>query len=86
MRARETQRAVWLHRDEKLVTLAEVQLLADFGRKDQPPAVPELNAKSFGVGHLTNIPHVQMIPTSRASWEYGWSAFPSCLLAISGAF
>lgn len=49
--ARKTQRAVWLHRDKKLVAFAEAQLLADLGGKHQASAVPELNAKRFGVGH-----------------------------------
>jgi hypothetical protein len=62
MWARETQRAVWLHRDEKLVTLAEVQLLAELSRKDQAPAVSELNVKGFGVGHVTSIPRVRWFP------------------------
>ena len=49
--ASETQRTICLYRDEKVVPLAEAQLLPELGWKDQASPVSELNVKRFTVGH-----------------------------------
>jgi hypothetical protein len=57
--AREAKRGVRLDRDNKLITLAEVQALADLGGKNDPTAASEMNPERLGVGHPSNMPHIR---------------------------
>jgi hypothetical protein len=53
-----------LHRDQELITLAEVQLLAELSRKNQATTVAELDRERVGTGHPKNMPHTYEIPIS----------------------
>ena len=66
---REAKRAAGQHRNEKLITLAEVQPLADLGGKNQPTAVAEVNRKRVCLGHVNNLPHRAQFPTTISLWE-----------------
>jgi len=54
--ARQAKRAAGQHRNEELITLAEVQPLADLGGKNQPTGTSEMNREL--IGHVSGISHV----------------------------
>jgi hypothetical protein len=49
--AHQTNRAVGLRCDKKLIALAEVKPLADLSRKDDPPPVSKSHANRLSVDH-----------------------------------
>ncbi len=61
--AHQPKRTVRLHCDKKLITLAEVQQLADLGRKNQATPVSKLDAKRLSVDHPISVPQLLSIPT-----------------------
>jgi len=71
MGAHQPKRTVRLHRDKKLVTLAEVQPLADLGRKNQASPVSKLDAKRLRVEHRISVPQTLSLPTRLTQWEIG---------------
>jgi hypothetical protein len=69
----------------------EVQPLSDLSRKNQAPAISELNAIRLWLFHALSVPQVRLIPTFLTGWEVaaarqsGESVFEGCFLDISGA-
>jgi len=61
--AHQPKRTVRLHCDKKLITLAEVQQLADLGRKNQASPVSKLDAKRLSVDHRISVPQLLSLPT-----------------------
>jgi hypothetical protein len=58
-----------LHRDQKLITLAEVQLLTDLGGKNEASTVSELDLKCLDVGHALSQPQIRPVPTEWQGWD-----------------
>jgi len=61
--AHQPKRTIRLHGDKQLITLAEVQPLADLGRKNQASPVSKLDAKRLTVDHPMSVPQLLSIPT-----------------------
>lgn len=58
----QAKRAVRLHRDKKLVTVAEVQPLADHSRKEDAPPVSNLDARRLRVDLGNGVPQIHWDP------------------------
>jgi hypothetical protein len=57
--ARQANRAARMHRDEELITVAEVQSFADLRRKNESTASSEVNPECIGVSHPIGISHIR---------------------------
>jgi len=55
-RAHQTKRTVRLHRDKELITLAQIQSLAELSGKNQASPVSKLDAKRLRVDHALSVP------------------------------
>ena len=55
----------------KLISLVEVQPLADLSGKNEAPAVAEMNPEMVATAHLSGIPHIRLVRISVDSPQRG---------------